>query len=132
MVVAKANRTLGFLRRNLRIRETNIKVQAYKSLARPILEYSCTEWDPAAQKDIDRLEAVQRRAARFALNRHQKTASVKQMLQELDWPSLEQRRRTARLGMLYKINSGLAAVKCPLLILEEAAQESPSYPHFNF
>ena len=93
MVVAKANRTLGFLRRNFRIRETNIKAQAYKSLACPILEYSWgTVWDPAAQKDIDRLEAVQRRAARFALNRHQKTASVKQMLQELDWPSLEQLR----------------------------------------
>ena len=106
----------GLSRRNLRIRETNIKAQAYKSLARPILEYSCgTVRDPAAQKDIDRLEAAQRRAARFALNRHQKTASVKQMLQELDWPSLEQRRRTAQLGMLYKINSGLAAVKCPLL-----------------
>ena len=37
------------------------------------------------------------------------------MLQELDGPSLEHRLRTARLGMLYKINSGLAAVKCPLL-----------------
>ena len=49
----------------------------------PILEYSCTVWDPAAQKDIDRLETVQRRAARFALNRHQRTASVKLMLQEL-------------------------------------------------
>ena len=67
------------------------------------------------RKDIDRLEAVQRKAARFALNRHQKTASVKQMLQELNWPSLEQLRWTARLSMLYKINSGLAAVKYPLL-----------------
>ena len=34
-VVAKAYRTLGFLKRNLRIRETNIKAQAYKSLVRP-------------------------------------------------------------------------------------------------
>ena len=94
-VVAKVNRTLGFLRRNLRIRETNIKAQAYKSLVCPILKYSCTVWDPAAQKDIDRTDAVRRRATRFALNRHQKTTSVKKMLQELDWPSLEQRRRTA-------------------------------------
>ena len=94
-VVAKVNRTLGFLRRNLRIRETNIKAQAYKSLVCPILKYSCTVWDPAAQKDINRLDALQCRAARFALNQHQKTASVKQMLQELNWPSLEQRQRRA-------------------------------------
>ena len=37
------------------------------------------------------------------------------MLEEFDWPSLEQRRRTAPLGMLYKVSSGLAAVKRPLL-----------------
>ena len=32
-VVAKTNRTLGFLRRNLRIGESNIKAQAYRSLS---------------------------------------------------------------------------------------------------
>ena len=73
----------------MRIGATNIKAQAYKSLVCTVLEYSCTVWDPAAQKDIDRLEAVQRRAARFALNQHQRMASAKLMLQELNWPSLE-------------------------------------------
>ena len=94
-VVTKANRTLGFLRRNLRIGATNIKAQAYKSLVHPTLEYSRTVWEPAVQKDINRLEAVQHRAVRFALNRHQRTASVKLMLQELNWPSVEHCRRTA-------------------------------------
>ena len=41
-VVAKTNRTLGFLRRYLGIRKSNIKAQAYKCLVLPILEYSCT------------------------------------------------------------------------------------------
>ena len=72
-------------------------------------------WDPAAQRDIDRLQAIQRRATRVALNLHQRIASVKLMLLELDRPSLQHRRRAARLGMLYKVKSGLAAVKCPLL-----------------
>ena len=40
-VVAKASRTLGILRSNLRIRATNIKAQAYKFLVHPILEYVC-------------------------------------------------------------------------------------------
>ena len=85
----RQNSQVGFLRCNLRIGATNIKAQAYKSLVCTVLEYSCTVWDPAAQKDIDRLEAVQRRAARFALNQHQRMASAKLMLQELNWPSLE-------------------------------------------
>ena len=48
-VVAKTNRTLGFLRSNLRIGTSNIKAQAYKPLVCPILEYSGGVWDPAAQ-----------------------------------------------------------------------------------
>ena len=86
VVVTKANRTLGFLRCNLRIGATNFEAQAYKPPMQPILEYSCTVWDPVVQKDIDILEAVQHKAVRFAPKSHQKTASVKLLLQKLDWP----------------------------------------------
>ena len=32
---------------------------------RPLLEYACSVWDPYTEENISRLEAVQRRAARF-------------------------------------------------------------------
>ena len=64
-IVSKANSTLGFLRRNLKISSRRVKEQAYKSFVRPILEYACSVWDPHTQKQIDKIEAVQRRAARF-------------------------------------------------------------------
>jgi hypothetical protein len=32
------------------------------------MDYSATVWDPYLQKDIDRIEGVQRRAARFIFN----------------------------------------------------------------
>ena len=41
------------------------------------------------------------------------TPSVNNMLEALGWPTLEQRRQTCRLLMLYKIQSGLA--HCPTL-----------------
>ena len=50
---------------------------------------------------------VQRRAARFVLGRFNYTSSVTEMLQELNWVPLEQRRQNQRLAMLYKINNGL-------------------------
>ena len=129
--MAKANRTLGFLRRNSRIGVSNIKAQAHESLVHSILEYSRTVRDPAAQRDINRLVAVQRRAARSALNRHQRTASVKPMLQEFDRPSLEHLRSRTQVGMLYKSDSrGLAAVRCTLL--RQQPLKSPAYPHLNF
>ncbi|KAL8582719.1 hypothetical protein ACOMHN_051505 [Nucella lapillus] len=83
---------------------------AYKVLVRPVLEYSACVWDPHDQNDCDSLEKVQRRAARFALNRHRRTSSVEQMMHELKWTPLEQRRRTARLCMLYKIMNWCACV----------------------
>jgi hypothetical protein len=41
-IVADANKSLGFLKRNLKTSNTNIKSQAYLSLVRPKLEYACS------------------------------------------------------------------------------------------
>ena len=61
----KANRTLGFIRRNLGDCTAPVKAAAYSTLVRPVLEYSSTVWDPHQSSDIHNLEQVQRRAARF-------------------------------------------------------------------
>ena len=37
----------------------------YCSLVRPLLEYSCETWNPHTKRNIDKLEAVQRRATRW-------------------------------------------------------------------
>ena len=37
----------------------------YCSLVRPLLEYSCETWNPHTIRNIDKLEAVQRRATRW-------------------------------------------------------------------
>ena len=46
----KANRTLGFLQRNLRTCSTYLKEQAYKQLVFPLLEYCAPIWDPHHQQ----------------------------------------------------------------------------------
>ena len=102
-ICQKANKTLGFLRRNLKISSTRVKESAYKTFVRPILEYASTVWDPHSQTNINKLEAVQRRAARFVVNRYHNTSSVSCMIDKLNWPSLQHRRRVARLTMLRKI-----------------------------
>ena len=50
--VNKGNRSLGFIRRNLRIGSKTIKELAYKALVRPGLEYAASIWDPHEQKYI--------------------------------------------------------------------------------
>jgi len=66
-VCTKANKTLGFLKRNLKISSRKIKEMAYKSCVRTALEYACTVWDPYTQQHIDRTEATQRQAACFVM-----------------------------------------------------------------
>ena len=67
-ITGKANRSLGFIRRNLYNCPEKIKTQAYFSLVRPQLEYASSVWDPHTQKNIKALENIQRRAARFVKN----------------------------------------------------------------
>ena len=81
-------------------------------------------WDPYSQKNIAKIEVVLRRAARFILNQFRNTSSVNNMLEALGWPTLEQRRQTCRLLMLYKIQSGLA--RCPTLKVKAKLVPLPS------
>ena len=113
-VTAKANSRLGFVKRNININSRAVKEQAYKSLVRPILEYSQTVWDPYTVTQTQQLESVQRRAARFTMSRYRRTSSVGAMLAELNWEPLASRRRAARLVFFYKVHYELVAVNMPL------------------
>ena len=77
---------------------------------RPVLEYASIVWSPYCQSDIDKLEMVQRRSARFVLNRKDRYASVTNMMNLLRWPTLKSRRTNAKLIMLYKIISNIVDV----------------------
>ena len=102
--VNKANQTLGFLRRNLGDCPESIKELSYKSLVRPHLEYASPVWDPWKTKHIKQIEAVQRRSARFVKNCWDRTpGTVTNLLNDLDWPFLLNRRQTARLTLFHKI-----------------------------
>ena len=84
----KANSTLGFLKRNLKHCPQDSRRTAYLSLVRSTLEYSSIVWDPYLQKDTDKLEKVQRRAARFITGNYtsRDQGCVSQMLAELNLP----------------------------------------------
>jgi hypothetical protein len=113
--VANANKSLGFLKRNLKTSNTNIKSQAYLSLVRPKLEYACSVWDPHIAEHRKKIEMVQRRAARYACNRYHNTSSITDMLQTLTWPTLQRRLKT-KLIMFYKIVHHIVAVPTTILI----------------
>ena len=62
------NRTLEFLKCNIRSKNPGVRSLAYKALVQPVLEYASPAWSPHCKTDINRLEMVQRRAARWVHN----------------------------------------------------------------
>jgi hypothetical protein len=48
-IVDKGNKTLGFIRRNLKDCTKPVKSAAYTAIVRPIVEYASTAWDPSNQ-----------------------------------------------------------------------------------
>ena len=63
----KATNLLNLCRRNLHMCSKEVKNSAYNMIVRPHLEYASTCRNPYTKRNIDKLKAVQRRAARFVL-----------------------------------------------------------------
>jgi hypothetical protein len=66
-------------------------------------------WDPHTQANINKVESIQRRAARFVTNNYDPRASVTTLLQDLNWPTLQDRRQLAKL-MMYRITYHLIEI----------------------
>ena len=109
-ITAKANSTLGLHRQNVHHCPEKLCKQAFISLVRSRLEYSSTVWDPYQAQDIDKIEMVQKRGARYVKQEFHHMASVTALLEDLQWPELAQRRREARLALMYKIIHGKVAI----------------------
>ena len=99
----KTFRTLGLLRRNLSACPQEVKLQAYKGLIRPVLEYAATAWDPHPDYLQKKLDRVQNQAARFITgNYNYDPGSMTAILQQLKLEPLQERRRQNRLVLFCK------------------------------
>ncbi|CAC5360924.1 unnamed protein product [Mytilus coruscus] len=109
----KASRVLGFIKRNLKHCPPSVKERANTSLVRPKLEYCSTIWNPHTNNNINKLESVQKNAARFVLNKphnYKKPDSTTEMVKNLNSETLDQRRKTFDVILLYKVVHHLIAV----------------------
>ena len=114
--VKKATTSLNSLKRNIHGCPTGVKYPCYKSLLRPILEYSSCLWDPP-QHNVKKLEMVQRRATQFVKGNYERTSSLTSMLTDLHWNTLQERRMQVKSAMLCRIVHYLVAIPAtPFLI----------------
>jgi hypothetical protein len=109
-ITTKATKTLGLLRRNLSLAPRETKVNAYQTLVRPQLEYASPIWNPHTQVNTRKIEMVQRTAARWTCRRWHNTSHVGEMLDDLEWSTLEKMRTNSSLTLFYKIHNRLVDI----------------------
>ena len=105
IIVNKANRTMGVIRRSFKNLNQHIFLKLYKGLVRPQLEYAGQVWSPYLKKDIKKLESVQRRATKLVNDLNEDDYKVR--LKRLKLPTLLYRRMRGDLIETFKILTGI-------------------------
>ena len=105
-IVAKANRMLGFLRRNcFHLTDVNARRLLYLSLVRSHLSFGCEIWAPQGPSaDLLRLEGIQRRATKFILKDYE--SSYPDRLKKLNLIPLSYWHEIKDIIFFYKCKSG--------------------------
>ena len=130
-VTTTANKTLGFIRRNLYSCTRDTKSNAYTALVRPTLEYCSSVWDPHTKEHIQKVGKIQRRAARMVFNDYdwENKTSVTKLMKDLNWGMLSTRRKIARIQIMHKAIGGHLAL--PVHKYLQPAQRRTRQSHSN-
>ena len=83
------------------------------SLVRPTLEYASSSWNPHTDSDVNRLEQVQKNAARFVCNNYKTSTSTSKLVKSLGWDTLEQRRLLNQSVLFFKFHNNLVNCNIP-------------------
>ena len=118
---------IGFLQRNLRVSNRDTKASAYFTLVRPNIEYCASVRNPYTDQGKRKIEMVQTRSARYVTNKYRNMSSVTDLLDELNWESLESRRTKIQLTLLYKIMNGMVDIPTSPYVTQASARTRLSH-----
>ena len=83
------------------------------------------------QKDINNIEMVQCRAARFVFNSYTYNTSVSTLLDALNWPTLQQRRNNLKAIMMYKIINNLIRIPANQFLTPVSSSTRNHHHHYK-
>jgi len=109
IIINKATRVLGIIKRTIRYKDTRVMMSLYKTLVRPHVEYCVSAWNPHYVKDKKLIEKVQRRFTKMTNNMEGKT--YQERLQCLKLWTLEEGRNRQDLIEVFKICNVMSRIK---------------------
>ena len=95
----------------------------YLSFIRPLLEYSDVIWDNCSNAEKTELDKIQYEAARIATGAT-KLISIANLVKEIGWESLHERRRKHKLALLYKMTQNITPDYLSSLVPPSVSNES--------
>lgn len=107
LTLDKAWQRIGILRTLKFIVNRSCLEKMYFCFIRPLLEYADVVWDNCSRELKNEIEAVQNEAARI-VSGATKLCNIQTLLSELQWETLESRRKNHRLVLMYKMKNSLA------------------------
>ena len=103
--IGKANRMVGAIRRSFQFLDPYTFVKLFKSMVRCHVESAVPVWFPYQEKDIEAIEAVQKRATKMLAAT--KGLEYEERLRLLKLPTLRYRRHRGDLIEMYKMITGI-------------------------
>ena len=100
-------KALGFVKRNFKTCSHKVKKDLYFTCIKPVLEYAAAVWAPHTRCSINKLESIQRHAARFVMN------DCRPVVYLINWTTTETHFKHLRLQMLHKIAYNHVDVSLP-------------------
>ena len=100
--VTKVNKKLGLLRRQSYVLTKVQRIDIYKTMIRPIIEYGAVLIDNCSTSDSLKLEKLQRTAALICTGAMRRT-ETKLLLDLLGWENLSDRRQILKMIIFFKI-----------------------------
>ena len=135
-IAKKGNSSLAFVKRNLYACSEETKRAAFVSLVRRHLEYATAVWDPYRQNQVEKLEAIKSRAARFIKHDYSYNTSVSKLKKSLSLGLPSERRKSYRLQIFHKSVYNDIALPIPpyyqLSIRETFIQPSVHHDYYKY
>lgn len=108
-ILSSVSKILGIMR-SMKFKLTRKALNnVYISYVRPILEYASVVWDGCTVYEKTRLEQIQYEAARIVTGLT-RSVSINNLVKEIGWLSLSERRSFQKAVLMYKIKNGIAPV----------------------
>lgn len=133
MILSRANKMLGFLKRSCREFDNILTlIHLFCTLVRPLLEYCCVVWSPFYSTHINRIESVQNKFIKFILFKlglNPRNYSYPERLELVGLRSLADRRRQYSVLFGFRLLRGF--IDCSDL-LQHLRLNTPSHTTRSF